>query len=136
MQREVELKGNCFQQANSLIFRGRPSHQIVNLLSPEKNIEVKIIVVSKQGVFKTKKGEIVQFLVADESACCLMNFFNEAGQEIQEGDVLYVSGAYTSLYKDNLLIYQGSGSIVRRTGRWYLKFSLANNISQPRGTHA
>ena len=65
-----------------------------------------------------------------------MNFFNETGQEIQEGDVLYISGAYTSFYKENLLIYQGACSIVRRVGRWYHKFNIENNISlrRPNGS--
>ena len=58
-----------------------------------------------------------------------MNFFNETGRELAEGDILYISGAYTSLYKESLLIYQGSCSIVRRVGRWYAKFNLGNNIS-------
>ena len=58
-----------------------------------------------------------------------MNFFNETGQMIQDGDLLYISGAYTSFYKENLLIYQGSCGIVRRVGRWYGRFNLDNNIS-------
>ena len=56
MNREVELRSNFFQQANSLIFRGKPSHCIINLTQPEKNIELKIIIVTKQSNFKTKKG--------------------------------------------------------------------------------
>ena len=56
MNQEVELKGDFFKQANSLIFRGKPSHLIGQLTSPEKNIEIKVIAVSKQGSFKTKKG--------------------------------------------------------------------------------
>jgi ssDNA-binding replication factor A large subunit len=88
-----------------------------------------VIVVAKQSVFKTKKGEIVQFLVADETGCCYMNFFNETGRSLEEGDILYMSGAYTSYYKEMLLIYQGSMSLIRRVGRWYMKFNLANNIS-------
>jgi hypothetical protein len=56
MNRDIELKANFFQQSNALIFRGKPSHTIAGLCSPEKNIELKIIVVSKQGNFKTKKG--------------------------------------------------------------------------------
>lgn len=56
MNREIEVKGNFFQQSNALIFRAKPSHTIAALTSPEKNIEVKIIAVSRQGNFKTKKG--------------------------------------------------------------------------------
>jgi hypothetical protein len=28
-----------------------------------------------------------------------------------------------------LIIYQGSCSIIRRIGKWYMKFNLSNNIS-------
>lgn len=56
MIREVELRSNFFQQANTLIFRGKPSHYIKNLTQPEKNIELKIVIISKQSNFKTKKG--------------------------------------------------------------------------------
>jgi hypothetical protein len=35
------------------------------LKEPEKNVELKVIVIAKQSVIKTKKGEIIQFLVAD-----------------------------------------------------------------------
>ena len=129
MNSDVELKGNFFQQTNALIFRGKTQHQIANLTTTLKNIELKVIVISKQGTFKTKKGEIAQFLVADETGCCYMNFFNETGQMIELGDCLYISGAYTSFYKESLLIYEGSSSIIRRIGRWYCRFNLANNIS-------
>jgi hypothetical protein len=88
-----------------------------------------VIVVARQSVFKTKRGEILQFLVADESGCGYMNFFNETGRMLEEGDMLYVSGVYSSYYKDMLILYQGSCSIIRRIGRWFMKFNLTNNVS-------
>jgi hypothetical protein len=78
----------------------------------------------------------VQFLVADESGCCYMNFFNETGRSVEEGDVLYMTGVYSSFYKDLLILYQGSCSIIRRVGRWLMKFSLANNVSVKAGQQA
>jgi hypothetical protein len=92
------------------------------------------MVIARQSVFKTKRGEIVQFLVADETGCSYMNFFNEVGRILEEGDMLYVNGVYTSFYKDMLIIYQGSCSIIRRIGRWYMKFNLTNNISTKAGS--
>jgi hypothetical protein len=50
-------------------------------------------------MFRTKKGEISQFLIADETGCCYMNFFNENGRNIEEGDILYASGVYTTFFK-------------------------------------
>ena len=89
------------------------------------------MVIARQSVFKTKRGEIVQFLVADETGCCYMNFFNETGRALEEGDIVYANGVYSSYYKDTLVIYQGTCSIIRRLGRWFLKFNLTNNVSLP-----
>lgn len=58
-----------------------------------------------------------------------MNFFNETGRMLEEGDMLYMTGVYSSYYKDMLVLYQGSCSIIRRIGRWFMKFNLTNNIS-------
>jgi hypothetical protein len=57
MNREVgELRGNVFQQSNALIFRPNRSHTLAALSQPEKNIEIRVIVVAKQAIFRTKKG--------------------------------------------------------------------------------
>lgn len=71
----------------------------------------------------------MQFLVGDESGCCYMNFFNETGRMVEEGDILYMTGVYSSYYKEMLILYQGSCSIIRRIGRWLMKFNLNNNVS-------
>lgn len=68
-------------------------------------------------------------MIADETGCCYMNFFNDVGKTLEEGDILYVNGVYSSFYKEMLIVYQGSCSIIRRIGRWYMKFNLTNNIS-------
>lgn len=68
-------------------------------------------------------------MIADETGCCYMNFFNDVGKTLEEGDILYVNGVYSSFYKEMLIIYQGSCSIIRRIGKWYMKFNLINNIS-------
>lgn len=60
-----------------------------------------------------------------------MNFFNETGRTLEEGDIVYANGVYSSYYKDTLVIYQGTCSIIRRLGRWFLKFNLTNNVSLP-----
>lgn len=58
-----------------------------------------------------------------------MNFYNEFGTVVQEGDIMYASGVYASHYRDMLLVYQGSMSIVKRIGRNFMSFSVARNMS-------
>ncbi len=93
-------------------------------------MELKVIVVAKQAVFRTKKGEIAQFLVADDTGCGYINLFNEIGRQVEEGDILYLSGIYTSHFKEALLIYQGTSSIIRRIGKWYpyAHLGISNSI--------
>jgi hypothetical protein len=62
-----------------------------------------------------------------------MNFFDEFGESLEEGDILYTSGVYSSYHKDMLIIFQGSQSLVKRVGKWIAKFSTQINISMPQG---
>jgi hypothetical protein len=58
-----------------------------------------------------------------------MNFFNETGVMVQEGDIVYASGVYASHYKEMLLLYQGSMSIIKRVGRYFFRFNVSRNMS-------
>ena len=58
-----------------------------------------------------------------------MNFFDIFGESLEEGDILYASGVYTSYHKDMLIIFQGSQSLIKRIGKWTMKFSTQVNIS-------
>ena len=69
-------------------------------------------------------------MVADETASILMNFYNEFGGMVQEGDIIYASGLYASHYKDMLLLYQGSQSIIRRIDHNFMRFNVSKNMSE------
>ena len=58
-----------------------------------------------------------------------MNFFDEFGESLEEGDILYSNGVYTSFHKNLLIIFQGSQSIIKLIGKWIMKFSTQPNIS-------
>lgn len=119
-----------FDKTNTLLCRDTPpSHKIVNLTKKEQNVELIFIVLSKQPAIKTKKDIIVQCLIADETASIFINFFNETGLTVEEGDILYASGVYLSIYKDMLLLYQGSMSIIRRLGKHFFRFNMDRNMS-------
>lgn len=89
-----------------------------------------MVVVEKKNSFNTKKGIITQYLIADETASIFMNFFDQMGSKIKEGDILYMSGVYASKYKQKLLLYQGEHSLIKRVGRYFLKFNLSRNLSE------
>ena len=84
MNREqTQLNYSFFQPPNALIFKVNVSHRIGNLQQPQKNIEIRVVIINKQSIIKTKKGDIGQFLVADETGCCYMNFFNDSWRSLQ-----------------------------------------------------
>jgi len=33
------------------------------------------------------------------------NFYNDLGGDLRPGDIVYLMGAYTSLYKDKMVLY-------------------------------
>ena len=80
METPHDMKIPNFAQANSLIYRNtsqqQTSHSIANLTSPEKNIELKFIIISKNPPIYTKKDTITQCQIADETACMTMNLYN------------------------------------------------------------
>ena len=85
-----------------------PKHTIVNLVPTEKEIEVKVIVLEMKSSFITKNQQkITQFLVADHTGSILCNFFGVIGTSISPGDILFILGAYASLFKTSLVLYQG-----------------------------
>ena len=65
-----------FTHLNSLILKS-PTHKIVDIRAGDKNLELKFIILESVEQIKTKKGIIYKFLVADQSACIEMNFFDE-----------------------------------------------------------
>jgi hypothetical protein len=48
---------------------------------------------------------------------------------VQEGDIIYASGVYASHFKEMLLLYQGSLSIIKRVGRHFFRFNISRNMS-------
>lgn len=86
--------------------------------------------ISKNPPIKTKKDTIVQCLIADQTASIFMNFYNETGLLIKEGDIMYASGIYASHYREMLLLYQGNLSIIRRIGRNFMNFNVKKNMSE------
>ena len=66
----------------------------------QKNLEISFIILDKQTETITKNNQkIFTFWIADETASIFLNLFNETGEALEIGDVVYLNGAYASLFK-------------------------------------
>jgi len=85
----------------------QPSAILSELKPGMKNLDLKFIVLHKNDPIELKKkGDVLtSTLVADHSGQARCNFFGELGLKVQVGDILYVMGAYSSVYNGNMVIY-------------------------------
>lgn len=106
------------------------STRIESLRPNQKNIQIRVIIVEKKDSIVTKDKNIIStFLVADETGSCLMNFFDIPGQSLSPGDIFYIEGGYTSIYKNKMLLYQGKQGLVVKIGKFLMHFVIEPNVS-------
>ena len=51
---------------------------------------------------------------------CNCNFYGEAGKELQPGDIVFLMSAYTSVYKDKMVLYQSTRGGLYRLRSFYM----------------
>ena len=74
---------------NNLVNK-KPSHEILSLKPNEKNIELKFIVLEKIETVNMKENrKIHKYLIADSSASAYINIFDELGESVKIGDIIY-----------------------------------------------
>ena len=92
-----------------------------------------LILIKFLGSYNLKNGsKITTFLVGDESGSIHCNFFDNVSNFIKEGDILFITGAYASIFDNHIVLYQpkiGYGN-VSKIGEFFLIFSLKPNISE------
>ena len=49
--------------------------------------------------------------------------------DIKSGDILYINGAYTSLFKGKMILYEGKRGMKMKIGEYYFNFSESVNYS-------
>ena len=111
----------------------RVQNHIAELKPQQKSIELKVVVISKDAPKELKNKEILtQCLVADHSAKVLCNFYGELGKILKPGDIVYLSGAYTSIFKDHMVLYQSAKGGVYRLRNFFFVFDPSGpNMSEP-----
>ena len=50
--------------------------------------------------------------------------------EVNSGDILYINGAYTSLFKNKMILYEGKRGIKMKIGEYFFNFSEQVNYSE------
>jgi len=100
--------------------------RVSDIKAGDKNIEIKVIVISQISRNKLKSDtKITQFLVADNYGSILCNFFDETGDKLNEGDIIFLKGSYASLFKNRLILYSsklGFGQVFK-IGEFFMTYN-------------
>jgi hypothetical protein len=106
--------------------------KICDIKPYDKNIDIKILVLQLLSRNKSKNDiKITTFLVADYSGSINCNFFEDVGEMINEGDILFLKSAYASIFKNNLILYTsrpGFGQIIK-LGEYFMLYTEIPNLS-------
>ena len=99
----------------------------------DKGIDIIIILIEYLNKTTIKNGShITQYLVGDDTGCIQCNFYDEIGDIVQEGDILFLSGAYATIFKQHLILYTakyGLGRIIK-LNEFFMTFSKKPNLSE------
>ena len=106
---------------------------IKDIKKGDKNINIIVILIEYLSKTSVKNGKhITHYLIADETGSIQCNFFDEIGDKIQEGDILYITGAYASLFKHHLVLYNAKPGFgqVGKIDEFFMSFSKTPNLSE------
>ncbi|KAK4518461.1 uncharacterized protein ATC70_008679 [Mucor velutinosus] len=97
-----------------------------------RNIDCEVLVLQKDGdTTITRDGDqINRYLVADRTASILLNVWGEAGEYIQGGDILRITGADVRLRKGQLIMGTTKTCKIRRIGQDTMPFVEKPNMSE------
>jgi hypothetical protein len=109
------------------------SNKKISDLRPfDKNIDIKVILLQLISRSKLKSEvKITTFLVADHSGSIHCNFFEDVGDILSEGDIIFIKSGYATIFKNNLILYTskpGLGQIIK-IGEYFMTFSEIPNMS-------
>ncbi len=106
--------------------------KIIDINPGDKNIDIKVILIQFISKNRLKNDlQITQYLVADQSGSILCNFFEDVGDVINEGDILFLKTAYATKFKNTLILYTSKPGMGRvfKLGEFFMTFSETPNMS-------
>jgi ssDNA-binding replication factor A large subunit len=119
--------------ANHMNEMGLTLNKKISDLKPgDKNVDIKVILVSMVSKNTLKNEQkIKQFLVADNSGSIYCNLYDDVGEVLTEGDVIFLKSSYASVFKNNLILYAnkpGYGQVVK-LGEFFMTYNETPNLS-------
>lgn len=107
--------------------------KMIDVRPGDKNIDILVILIQQMSKNKLKNDkQITQFLVADDTGSILCNFYDSIGDIINEGDIILLTGAYASVFKNHLILYSGKSGFGRiiKVDEYFMTFSDTPNLSE------
>ena len=111
----------------------KTNKKVKDINDGDKNINIQVILIKLLDKHNIKNGGcITTFLVADETGSINCNFFDNVSKFIKEGDILYITGAYSSLYDNHIVLYQPkiNYGFVIKINEFFFQFASKPNISE------
>ena len=112
----------------------KTNKKVKEIKNGDKNIDIIVILIKKIiDKHNLKNGScITTFLVGDETGSIHCNFYDNVSEYIKEGDVLYITGAFSSLFNNHIVLYQPKLNYghVKKIDEFFFQFSLKPNISE------
>ena len=106
--------------------------QIGEIKPGDKNLNIRGIIVTQISKNTLKNEQkIRQLLVADCSGSIHCNFFDEVGERLNEGDIIFLKNSYASVFKNNLILYAnkpGYGQVIK-LGEYFMTYNEMPNLS-------
>ncbi len=107
--------------------------RIIDIKPGDKNLDIQLILLGLTHRGKLKnESKLTQFLVADNSGSILCNFFDDVGDLLDEGDIIYLKCCYASMFKEKMILYcgrPGYGQVVK-LGSFFMTHSDFPNMSE------
>src|SRR5689334_10049556 len=82
-----------------------------------KGLNIVCIVLEKGTVTKTKDEHLIAHaLIADSTASVNLSVWDTPADWLQSGDILRLKGAYSTIFKNQLVLYSGRYGSIERIG--------------------
>lgn len=97
-----------------------------------KNLNVMFIVLEVGHPTVTKENrEVRTFKVADATASINVSIWDEPGQLLSPGDIVRLSKAYVSVFRNCLTLYSAKTGEIQKIGEFCMVFNEQINMSEP-----
>lgn len=96
---------------------------------PNNIVNSIFIVLEKNQPVKTKEHMIHHFLISDETGCIQLSLWDEFGEGVQLGDILFIKNGRCTLWTNNLELQKGRKGVIQKIGEFTMQFNETKNIS-------